>query len=213
MIRQKIKAVVPSFLFGLAFVHATYAIGGSVISVFVGAHGDAMLIDSDGSKTLLVAGGAIPRGSTTASDCFAKATLHLKQGSNFYEGPLNPVHNEIIDANADAISGKQVGVFIYPSRIRIGNVEVDGICADGIDFSGYYKKVAEQSAKYASTFTYFMRMEDQNAADMRKNGKPAEANEELRPFIETNHNKLKLDNQDRKAVESISKEYGLTPEP
>ena len=213
MISSKIKVVVTSFLCAVALVHVTCAIGGNVINVFAGKHGDAMLIDSDESKTLLVAGGAIPRGQATPSDCFAKATLHLKNGQNFYEGPLNPVHTEILDSDAGDISGKQVDVFIYPSRIYIVKVEVDGICADGIDFSGDYKKVAEQSARYASTFTYFMRMEDQNAADMRKNGKLAEANEELRPFIETNHSKLKLDNQDRNAVESISKEYGLTPEP
>lgn len=58
-----------------------------------------------------------------------------------------------------------------------------------------------------------MRMEDQNAADMRKKGKSAEANEELQPFIEANHSKLKLDNQDRKIVESISKEYIFTQKP
>ena len=213
MISQKNKTAAQLFLCGLTLVHVSYAVCGSVISVYAGAHGDAILIDSGESKMLLVAGGAIPHGPATPSDCFAKATLHLKKGLNFYESPLNPVSNEIIDADAETILGKQAGVFIYPSRIRIGDLEVDGICADGIDFSGYYKRVAEKSAKYASTFTYFMRMEDQNAAGTRKDGKPAEANEELRPFIETNHRKLKLDNQDRKTVEYILKKYGFTQKP
>lgn len=209
----EMKAIIKSIFLSVLLLQSQYAMCGTAISIYAGAHGNAILIDSGESKMLLVAGGAIPQGPATPSDCFAKATLHLKKGPNYYEGPLNPVHNEIIDTDTNAISGKQDGVFIYPSRIRIGNVEVDGICADGIDFSGYYKKVAEQSAKYASTFTYFMRMEDQNAADMRKKGKSAEANEELRPFIEANHSKLKLDNQDRKIVESISKEYIFTQKP
>lgn len=204
------KAIIKPLFLSVALVHGTYAICGTAISVYAGAHGDAMLIDSGESKTLLVAGGAMPQGPATPSDCFAKATLHLKREPNFYEGPLNPAHNEIIDVDANSVSGKRAGAYIYPSRIRIGNVEVDGICADGIDFSGDYKKVSEQSAKYASTFTYFMRMEDQNAADTRKNGKPAEADEELRPFIETDYEKFKLDKEDRKTVESISKKYGLT---
>ncbi|MDH6146697.1 MULTISPECIES: hypothetical protein [Paraburkholderia] len=204
------KAIIKSVFLSVALAHATYAMCGTAISVYAGAYGDAILIDSGENKTLLVAGGAIPQGPATPSDCFAKATLHLKKRPNFYEGPLNPVRNEIIDVDANSVSGKRAGVYIYPSRIRIGNVEVNGICADGIDFSGDYKKVAEQSAKYASTFTYFMRMEGQNAADMRKHGKPTEANEALRPFIEANHTKLKLDKEDRKTVESISKEYEFT---
>lgn len=209
MTSKKMKVVVTSFLFGLALVHATYAMCGTGISVYAGAHGDALLIDAGENKTLLVAGGAIPQGPATASDCLAKASLHLKKEPNFFEGPLKPVHNEIIGTDANSVSGKRAGAYIYPSRIRIGNVEVDGICADGVDFSGVYKKVGERTAKYASTFAYFMRMEDQNAADMRKNGKSTEANGELRPFIEVNYTNLKLGSEDRKTVESISKEYGL----
>ncbi|WP_143787498.1 hypothetical protein [Paraburkholderia phenazinium] len=213
MISQKIQAAAALFLCGFTFFHISYAMCGSVIRVYAGPHGDAILIDSGESKTLLVAGGATPQGPATPSDCFAKATLHLKKGPNFYKGPLNPVHNEMIDADADIISGKQAGAFIYPSRIRVGNVEVNSICADGIDFSGYYEKVAEQSEKYARTFTYFMRMEEENSTNTRKNGKPAEANEALWPFIETSHKKLKLDNRDRKTVESISKKFGFTQKP
>lgn len=152
----EMKAIIKSVFLSVALAHATYAMCGTAISVYAGAYGDAILIDSGENKTLLVAGGAIPQGPATPSDCFAKATLHLKKRPNFYEGPLNPVRNEIIDVDANSVSGKRAGVYIYPSRIRIGNVEVNGICADGIDFSGDYKKVAEQSAKYASTFTYFM---------------------------------------------------------
>ncbi|OLL31214.1 hypothetical protein BTH42_13530 [Burkholderia sp. SRS-W-2-2016] len=180
---------------------------GSTINVYAGAHADALLIDSGEHKTLLVAGGAIPQGPATAADCFAKATLQLKKKPNFYEGPLNPVHNEIIDADANSVSGKRAGLYVYPASIRIGNVETAGICADGVDFFGVYKKISERDAKYASVFTKFMLLEDQNAAEMKKNGRFDEANQELRPFVEINHAKLKLGSADRKAVESIVKEY------
>ncbi|MBW9102781.1 hypothetical protein [Paraburkholderia phenoliruptrix] len=201
------KAIINLFFFGIALVHASQAICGTALNVYAGAHGDAILIDAGKRKTLLVAGGAVPRGAGTASDCFAKATLSLKRKPDFYEGQLDSVHNEIIDVDPDAASGRLAGVYIYPSGIRIGNIEVDGICADGIDFSGDYKKVRQESAKYASAFAYFMRMEAQNAENIRKHDGRAAANDSLRPFIEADYAKLRLDIQDRKAVESILKKY------
>ena len=201
------KAIIKSFLFGFAIFNATDAMCAGTMNIYSGANGDAILIDSDEGKTLLVAGGAIPQGPATSSDCFAKATLRLQNGPNFYVGSLDPVHNEVTDADANAVSGKRAGVYIYKSRIRIGNVEVNGICADGVDFSGDYKKISENSSKYASTFAYFMQMTDQNAMNVKKNGMPDDAKEELRPFIEANHSKLKLNIEDRKVVESVENDY------
>lgn len=176
------KTIIKLFLFGFAFTHLPYAMCASVISVYALAYSNAILIDSGERKTLLIAGGAMPQGPSTPSDCFAKSTLHLKKKPNYYEGSLEPVHNEIMSVDADSVLGKQAGVYIYPSSIRIGNVEVNGICADGIDFSGNYKRVAEDTTKYASTFAYFMRMTDQNTMSIKKTGKSLEAKEDLRPL-------------------------------
>ncbi|WP_027209559.1 hypothetical protein [Burkholderia sp. WSM2232] len=205
------KAIIRLFLFSIVLVHATHAMSGTALNIYSGAHGDAILIDAGKNKTLIVAGGAIPRGAGMASDCFAKATLSLKTKPNFYEGQLDSVHNEIIDADLDSVSGRLAGAYIYPSRIRIGKIEVDGICADGIDFSGDYKKIRQESEKYASIFAYFMRMEAQNAENIKKHdGRTAEI-DILRPFIEADYTKLRLDIQDRKVVESIFKKYKSMP--
>jgi len=65
-------------MFFSVLLQSQYAMCGTAISVYAGAHGDAILIDSGESKVLLVTGGAIPQGPATPSDCFAKATLHLR---------------------------------------------------------------------------------------------------------------------------------------
>ena len=165
-------------------LYATQAFGIDNLKIYQGERGSVLLIDSDVKKTLMIAGGADPRGAATAGDCFIKTILSLNKLPNYYEGNLEPINNDLINITSKDVAGKGVGIYLYANKLRVGGVDTEGICADGIDFSGEYREISERNAKYKSIFLYFMRLSSQNAVFLKKHGDTASAIRELKPILE-----------------------------
>ncbi|SEJ92988.1 hypothetical protein [Paraburkholderia diazotrophica] len=179
------KSIIKLIICMCVILYGVRAFSAGNPKVYRGERGDALLIDAGAEKTFMIAGGALARGSATAGDCFARAILKLNKPPNYFEGELEPVENEIINVDIKDIIGRGVGVYVSKNRLKVGNVEVDGICADGIDFSGYYREIPERDAKYKSIFLYFMRLSEQNAIHLREAGNVAAAVNELKPFVDS----------------------------
>ncbi|SAL10225.1 hypothetical protein AWB71_00151 [Caballeronia peredens] len=167
----------------ILMLHAFTASAQETVTVYHGVRGDAILVANSNGMILHIVGGSIAKGSSTAADCFAKSVLHAASKSNYFEGVFEPVKNDITDTSVEDIAGKGIGVYIYPNEIRVGGAEIDGICADGVDFSGPYKKISMRDPRFVSIFVYFLGLIDQNAMHLVQLGNIPAAERELGPFV------------------------------
>lgn len=193
-------------ILGVVF-YSSGAFCDSGIDAYKGRYADALFIKSDDKRTLLVSGGAVPQGGSTAADCFAKAIIGLKKQPNYFEGPLDPVKNDIVSIDESISSGRRVGVYLHSDHLRIGNVEVDGICADGIDFSGNYRKISKNTVAYRNIYLYFMLAAGQDALHLKESGHVNLVKEELKPFIDNMKNSWKFDPNDQMSIDKIKNLY------
>lgn len=166
----------------LVCCHALFA--AEQISAYHGPRGDVLLTRTGGQPRIMIAGGALPKGGATAGDCFAQAPLALKKPPRYYEGNFLSAHNDLISVGEADVAGKGIGVYLFDDHIDVGGAEVDGICADGIDFSGRYIGQRSDSDSYARIFIYFMSLAHENANYLFKQKKTSDALETLRPFVE-----------------------------
>ena len=200
-------AIKSAIYIGFSLLCANVFAATVAIEIYKGKRGDVVVVTSDGGRSFMIAGGASPRGAATAGDCFAKATLKIKRPPNYYEGELEPVKNEIADLSVEDVSGKGVGAYLFRNKIKIGNVEVDGICADGVDFSGYYHKLEVGDKRYESIFMYFMRLASQDAAYRESGGNVAAAINDLRPFVENYKEEWRANESNKNLIDLTNKKY------
>lgn len=178
-----------------------------IINIYHAKNGSALIINSGANNKFMIAGGATDQGASTASDCFAKATVRIKKLPNYYEGNIDPASNELLSVTSDEVSGRGLGIYISNDLIRVGNVELDGICADGVDFSGFYKKISNNDPRYKSAFIYFMSLEDQDAMHLVKVGDIKGAKSGLEPFICNYNPKWGDGNGNGKLIDRIFSDY------
>lgn len=193
--KQIIKLLLCAILFGVS----TSAFCADQIHAYKGRLGTALLIDSNGERVVMIAGGAIPNGAATSGDCFAKSNISLKKTPGYYEGDFSPVHNEIVELSSSDVEGKGIGLYLSDNEIKIGGAEVSGICADGVDFSGIYNEVQKNSTDYRNAFLYFMNLAHQDSNYLYRNKDVSGASKELQPFVD-NYDHDWLDNADNLKV-------------
>jgi len=157
------KKIINVALMIFSFVTCSPAFASAAIHAYQGDHGDVLFVDSSDGSAIMIAGGAMPNGAATASDCFAEAHVLLKETPNYYEGDSVPAYNEISRVTKDQIHGQGIGFYLSSGMLRIGGAEVSGICADGVDFSGNYKEILKSDGEYKTKFIYFMNLAHQNS--------------------------------------------------
>jgi hypothetical protein len=125
------------------------------LTIYKGKYASAVIVNSNGRRILLLAGGAIPRGAATSADCFIEAEISLQVKPSYYEGNVLPVSNELVLMSASDVMGKKVGIYLYKNKLRVGGVDTTGICADFIDFSGDYVRLSNSTRQYKDELDYF----------------------------------------------------------
>lgn len=160
------------------------AVAADQVNAYQGQRGTALIIDFNGDRIFMAAGGAVPNGAATSGDCFIKAHMTLKKSPNYYEGALLPLHNELFDLDASDVHGKGVGLYLSENEIRVGGAQVDGICADGTDFSGNYAELQKSNDDYRKVYLYFMSLAYQDSSYLYKNKDLSGAAKDLQPFVE-----------------------------
>lgn len=180
----KTKKIINVFLTILSLAVCPPLFASGAIRAYQGSHGDALFVDSSDGQAIMIAGGAVPNGAATASDCFAEAYVSLKKAPNYYEGVFIPVFNEISHVTKEEIHDQGIGLYLSSDKLKIGGAEISGICADGIDFSGNYKEIFKGSREYQRKFLYFMNLAHQNSNYLFEHRDIKAALAGLKPFVE-----------------------------
>lgn len=183
--------IINNFLTAISAVASASALSATSLNAYQGKNGIAMLLESNDLRTFVISGGALPRGTATSADCFAKIKLTKYTPPNYFEGHLAPTNNSISHQDESDIDDKLGGLYILENKVRVGGIDVSGICPDGIDFHGNYSKISANSPIYINTFTYFLDLISQDVTNSIN--KKNDVLDEIKPFIENKPNKCDSD--------------------
>ncbi|WGS54702.1 hypothetical protein LFL96_27245 [Paraburkholderia sp. D15] len=198
-----------AFLWILFFCWVSAFAADSRISLFSRGTADAALLINEGKKTLLIAGGAPPGGGATSADCFVKVDVLSKKGDSYYEGKLSAVHNSIANLDERYVAGRHAGVYMFHQSIRVGGVQIGGLCADDIDFSGRYLELGKEDRRYREVFLYYAGMMHENAIYLIGINDFESAVRDLRPFAD-NYSSDWLDSKEgREVLVPLIGDYGF----
>ncbi|WP_157003135.1 hypothetical protein [Ralstonia sp. A12] len=176
------KWIINSSFAAITTIASTSALSDTSLNAYQGKNGVAMLLESDGRRTFVISGGALPRGTATAADCLAKIKLTKNRPPNYFEGHLASTNNSISRLDRSDIDGKLGGLYVLKNKVRVGGIDTSGICPDGIDFYGNYAEINKNSLSYISTFIYFLDLISQDATNSLD--EESNAIDEIKPFID-----------------------------
>ncbi|WP_143707124.1 hypothetical protein ACQR5U_02730 [Xanthomonas oryzae pv. oryzicola] len=199
------KKTIKAILFLLGFFSAcAYADG---LRIYSGEQGGLAVIEMSQSYDVAGYGGAVKNREPVAGDCFFRAIVRKKKEPNYYEGDLLPVKNELVSFSEKDVAGKGAGMHLSPDVVKVTGVEVNDLCAYGIDFSGDYVLAVAGSSKYIEWFVDFVNLADQDAMKMNGAAK-RQAAERLNSFMNAFDPAWKLDKQQEKVMARVKNDYG-----
>lgn len=154
------------------------------ISVYTNSRADIVILHNHGSASHIYGyGGAPDLGPSTPADCAVSASLYFDDDSELFSGDVQGINtNSISYSSADA-KGHKASLEIEDEFLEIKELDVFGLCAFGIDFTGQYIKANPGTPSFNESLIAILQLVYEDSLHRLNDHDIRSAIRNLEPFI------------------------------
>ncbi len=179
------------------------------LNVYNANYGSVAVYSNNLRNDVYAIGGAVPNGAATPADCFMRAQVKITKTPDVYSGNLDAVSNRVILISDSDVLGKKIFVQLMSGEVLIQRSDTNGICADGIDFTGKYTRVLPGSKDFEEIFMGLLDLQYGEALNWNKVRNFKDAIRMLQDFFYDDNYLNIHDVSDRKKYNNAENDLGF----